>query len=287
MKNIKKWFIYTLYVLGLALLFLYLCFPSESFTRYAEHLAGAAAPGLEVSVEGLGPGFPPSMTAKKMELSYRESEPVLFENLEITPVYLDFLIGKPFFSIRTEAAEGLIKGRVGTKSASEKDGRQISLQMDLNGLRTGALSPVLEVISGYTAEGGLEGRIEYTGTSDLQGTGSAVFGLGEGVLNLNPSFYGFEKIEFSQMQSEMEIKDRNLSITDLSFSGRQFSLKGSGRIIMSFPVEESRVNFSAKVTPHSAMRKSIGNMLPERYKGQDEIPVRITGTVGRPNLSLR
>ncbi|MCF8110778.1 MAG: type II secretion system protein GspN [Desulfobacteraceae bacterium] len=287
MKNIKKWIAYILYILGLALVFLYLCFPADSFKRYAEHLAARAAPGVEASVEGLGPGFPPSMSAKKIEITYRGSDPVLFEHLEISPGYINFFIGKPFFNIRTEAAKGLIKGRIGIKGASEDGGRQISLQMDINGLHMEALNPVFEKISGYTAQGGLEGKLEYSGSLDMRGTGSAIFGVGEGTLNLNPPFYGIGKLEFSQGRAEMELKNRNLNISSFSINGRQFSLKGNGRVILSFPVEESRVNISSRITPHPALLKSIGNMIPEKYKRQGGIPMRITGTLRQSNYSFR
>lgn len=285
MKNFKKWFAYTLYVIGLVLFFLYMCFPEDSFTRYIENLAARAAPGLETSVDGLGPGLPPSMSAKNIAIRYRGSEPVLLERLEVTPRYLDFFIGKPFFNISTEAAEGLIKGRLGIKDAFGEP--QISLQMELNGLRMETFDPVFKEISSHAVEGGFEGKIQYSGPFNLKGTGEAVFWLGEGVMRLTPPFYGIDKIEFSQAQAQMEMKNRNVTISDFSLNGRQFSLKGNGRIILSFPVEESRVNVSARVTPHAALRKSLGDFLPSKYKRRNEIPMRITGTIGRPNLSIR
>lgn len=71
-----------------------------------------------------------------------------------------------------------------------------------------------------------------------------------------------------------------------AFSG-SVSATRAGRIMLTTPFKTSRISVSATTNPHPALFKSIGEALAGKYRGKDEIPVRLTGTLGRPGISIR
>ncbi|MFW5975139.1 MAG: type II secretion system protein GspN [Desulfosalsimonas sp.] len=283
--KIRKTIAYTLYIAGLALFFLYVCFPEETVSRYAEHRISSTMPGLQAAVGAIRPGFPPSMVARDIQIRYKGSGPFLLERLSLSPGYTGLVTAKPSFNVSSEAAGGTIRGSIATGQGSS--GADLALELDLKDLRMEELNPVFREITNRSMEGRLEGRIDYTGSSDMNGSGSAVFTLRQGMLQLNQPLFGIEEIEFRQAEAKLKSENRRIEIPDFTLEGRQFSADASGRIMLSAPVETSRIRMNAAVTLHPALLKSIGGALPGKYKGREEIPVQIAGTLGRPKISIR
>ncbi|MCF8094219.1 MAG: type II secretion system protein GspN [Desulfobacteraceae bacterium] len=286
MKNIKKWLAYLLYVIALALVFLYVCFPSEAVVRYAEQRINAAFCGVEADIGSLGPGLPPAIVAEDIEITYKDTKTVLVNRLAVSPSYADLVMGKRFFNVYAEAAEGIIQGLLGIKEASGNS-TEISLNLDLKDIQIEEFNRILSLQVGHFVEGGLEGKIEYTGPPDVTGNGNAVLDLRKCRVRFNSTFYGMEELEFRSGKAVAEMKNRRVTISEFSLEGSQFSVTGSGNIMLALPVENSKIRLSARIAPHQALFKSIGGMLPAKYKREGEIPVRLTGTLGNPGLSLR
>ncbi|MGM0787440.1 MAG: type II secretion system protein GspN [Thermodesulfobacteriota bacterium] len=283
--KIRKISAYTLYVAALAVFFLYVCFPEETVTRYAEQRISSTLPGLHAAVGSIRPGFPPSMKANDIQIRYRDSGAFLFERVSVTPGYLGLITAKRVFNINAEAAGGSLRASIATGQGSS--GTDLSLESRLGDLRMEEFNPVLSEITNRSIEGRLEGRIDYNGSADMEGNGSAVFTLRQGRVQLNQPFFGIKEIEFRQAEAEMESENRRVEISDFTLEGRQFSAEASGRIMLAVPAETSRIRMSAVISPHPALLKSIGGALPQQYRGKEEIPVQITGTLGRPGISIR
>lgn len=284
-RKIRKIFAYTLYIAVVAVFFLYVCFPEETVTRYAQQRISSTLPGLRAAVGSIRPGFPPSMEARDIQIRYRGSEPFLFEHMSLSPGFTGLVTLRRLFNIRAETANGIIQGSIATGQGSS--GADISLQLDLKDLRMEEFNPVLSEITKRSIKGRLEGNIDYTGSADMDGSGNAVFNLREGMLELNQPFFGIKEIEFSRAEAELKTENRRVEISDFTLESRLFSAKANGRIMLSVPAERSRMRISAVINPNPALLKTIGGALPGKYRGKDEIPVQITGTIGRPGISIR
>lgn len=285
MKNYRKWLGYILYVIVLVVLFLYVCFPSDSVKQYAQSLINRPAAGVEVVVGALGLGFPPSVVLNDIDVRYRGGDPVNLERINIVPAYLKLLRGARSFNIYGDAAGGQIQGNLALPGSSG-DNANISARLDFRDLEIGSFH-ILETMGRGRAAGRMEGKIDYTGDLSGSGAGEAQLVARKCRIQLDPAPFGVKELAFKEVQAEMEIEQRRLTISRFSLDGTQFSGTGSGTLRLSAPIEKSRMNLSAEMTLHPPLLRSIGGMLPKKYTRKDVLPVRITGTLGRPGFSVR
>ncbi len=284
MKKAKKCAAYIFYVLALIIFFLYLCFPAGSVKRYAEYRAGRIAPGMQVSIEDLGLGFPPAMVMENLGMQYKDMGSFDFDTLVLEPDYLS-LFGKKralFFQGKTSGGE--VHGSLAAKHLLANQ-RGVSIHMDFSGIRIEELN--LENLAGKNSIAGiLEGKLAYTGDMRNKGKGEAGLKAGKCEIRLNPPFFGIKKLEFKQAEADLEIENSVLEIKRFSLDGTQFSGKGSGNIRLAKSVEKSRISFSAEIVLHPALLKTAGGMLPKQYRAGGKLPVRIKGTLANPEIFL-
>ena len=285
MKNYRKWPGYILYVIVLAVLFLYICFPADSAKQYLEFLISRPAAGLEVAVGSLGLGFPPSVDANDVDIRYRRAEPVNLERITISPAYLKLLRGVRSFRIDGDAAGGKIQGSLALPGSSGNSG-DVSARFDFHDLEIGSFH-ILETMGRGKAAGRMEGKIDYTGDLNGRGGGNASLDARNCRIQLNPAPFGINELAFQEVQVVMELEQRRLTISRFSLDGTQFSGTGSGTLRLSAPIERSRINLSGEMSLHPPLLRSIGGMLPEKFAREGGLPVRITGTLGRPGFSVR
>lgn len=269
----------------LAVLFLYICFPSDSVKQYVESLISRPAAGIEVAIGALGLGFPPSVVINDVDIRYRRAEPVNLERITISPAYLKLLRGVRSFTIYGDAAGGKIQGDLALPGSSGNS-RDVSAGFDFHDLEIGSFH-ILETMGRGKAAGRMEGRIDYTGDLNGSGSGEAQLVARKCRIQLNPAPFGVKELAFKEVQADMEVEQRRLKISRFSLNGTQFSGSGSGTIRLSAPIERSRINLSGEMALHPPLLKSIGGTLPEEYARKDELPVRITGTLGQPGFSIR
>ena len=269
----------------LAVLFLYICFPSDSVVQYVESRISRHAQGVEVAISSLGLGFPPSVVIKDVDIRYRRAKPVNLERITISPTYLKLLRGVRAFRIDGDAAGGKIQGNLGLSDSSGNSGN-VSARFDLHDLEIGAFH-ILETMGRGAAAGRMEGEIDYTGDLGRSGSGNAALDVRDCRIQLNPAPFGINELAFQEIQVVMELEQRRLTISRFSLDGTQFSGTGSGRLRLSAPIESSRINLSGDITLHPPLVRSIGGMLPEKFTRKGGLPVRITGTLGRPRFSVR
>ncbi|MCF8037202.1 MAG: type II secretion system protein GspN [Desulfobacteraceae bacterium] len=285
MKNYRKWAGYILYVIVLAVLFLYICFPSDSAEQYVESLISRHAPGVELSISSLGLGFPPSVVINNVDIRYRRAEPVNLERITISPAYLKLLRGVRSFRIDGDAAGGKIEGDLALPDPSGNSGN-VSARFDFHDLEIGSFH-ILETMGRGEAAGRMEGEIDYTGDLDGSGSGNAALDVRECRIQLDPAPFGVKELAFKAVQAVMELEQRRLKISRFSLDGTQFSGTGSGTLRLSAPIESSRINLSGDITLHPPLLRSIGGILPEKFTRKGGLPIRITGTLGRPGFSVR
>ncbi|MBS3754718.1 MAG: type II secretion system protein GspN [Desulfobacterales bacterium] len=285
MKNYRKWPGYILYVIVLAVLFLYICFPSDSVKQYVEFRISRPAAGVEVAVGTLGLGFPPSVVINDVEFRYRRAESVNLERITVSPAYLELLRGVRSFRIDGDAAGGKIQGSLAFPGSSGNSGN-VSARFDFHELEIGSFH-ILEAMGRGEAAGRMEGKIDYTGDLSGSGSGNAALDLRKCRIQLSPAPFGVKELSFKEVQVVMELEQRRLRISRFSLDGTQFSGTGSGTVRISAPIERSRINLSGEMSLHPPLLRAIGGMLPEKFTRKGGLPVRITGTLGRPGFSVR
>jgi len=272
-------------VIGLAVLFLYICFPSDSAEQYVESCISRHAPGVEVVISSLGLGFPPSVVINDVDIRFRRAEPVNLERITVSPAYLKLFRGVRSFRIDADTAGGKIEGDLAFPGSSGNSG-DVSARFDLHDLEIGVFH-ILETMGRGAASGRMGGEIDYTGDLSGSGSGNAALDVRNCRIQLNPASFGINELAFKAVQVVMELEQRRVMISRFSLDGTQFSGKGSGTLRLSAPIESSRINLSGDITLHPPLLRSIGGMLPEKFTRKGGLPIRITGTLGRPGFSVR
>lgn len=285
MKTAKKGLALLIYILALAVLFLYLLFPAGAVKRYLEFRANRALSGLEVGIGRLSAGFPPAMVLHELRFSYQGMDALKIERLSVAPAYLKLLDPGHAFRIQGLAGGGRIRGRARIDMSAASDS-QVLLELDFSDIAVDSLE-IIEALSRQSVSGKLEGRVDYKGDMVGEGTGSASLVAGQCRIGLNPPYFGIKELQFQRAQAELEMNRQRLQIRRFKVDGTQFSGEGSGTVILSRPMENSRIQFSGSITPHPGLLKIIGGMFPKQYLEEGGIPVRISGTFKNPAYSLR
>lgn len=289
MKNFRKWFFLTVYLLAVALVSAYYLFPAETFKGYLAFKAAQNHPDVSLRIGEIAPRFPPGLRLQAISVAYNGSELAAVDALDVTPDYLALLGLHPRLHFDGRAYAGRLTGDVALTTADGASAMTVAAR--LAGLQTAEMA-LIERLSGRKVHGTLAGTLELRreGTTAPQGT--AVLTLSNGKVDLLTPLFDLDSIAFKTVDAELTLDPGRLRINRCDVRGPQLDAAFSGAVTFKAPVGESGLNVNGTVSPHAVLmarlRKSLpGNLLSTAGAGGKRFPVNFTGTLEAPEFTLK
>lgn len=288
MGRIKKIVAYTLYIIGITAFFLYILFPANTVKTYIEYKIADLSPGVSIDIAAINPGFPPGLSFSDADILYRDEPAVRMDSARFSPAYLSLLSAGPGVKFSAAIAKGKVDGAIIMQTSGENPSAITRMHFEDIDLKDVHL---LSSLYPGRFSGLANGRLDYQGvasaTSQPAGTGSAELTISGAKIDFENPLMGLDGLAFSRITADAEMKNDQVTINRMDMEGSQFSASGSGILSLRHPVASSRLDLEGVITLHPELMRSLGPLLPKQYLKNDEIAVRITGTVAEPRYSVR
>jgi len=287
MKPSKTTILYTLYITGITLFFLWYLFPSDTLKGYLAYRLSQSRPDVTVTIDRLSPVLPPGIKLHEVDITHRNAVVLEVKSLKVVPGLASLIHGPTTLSFKGDIYEGTLSGR-----AEIGDPKEGGLKVDGNiaGVQVQQI-PVLQQLSVHEIAGGLGGEFVYTaGETTPKLTGK--LRLSACRLELANAIFNQDTFEFKNVDADLVLQKQNLVINGFSATGNQVDLKMAGRItINNGDSAKSGLNLTGTVTPHHVFLAKIEkdiplNLLRNKKSGQTAIKFRINGTLEDPGFSL-
>lgn len=286
---------------GIYLVFSFIClavlrFPGQEFSQGLTRSLNRMAPGISVD---LGPArlqFPPGIKFDSPDIFLSNGIVLPFEQIRLGFSPIDLFRGEKGVVFSGELAGGQIKGRL----KSGRENRLNSLEFTFDEISP---PPVSYDIPGTKTDISfqLEGQFSYP--SPLE-TGKARAGilLSNVVLEIDNRFFSnmgmdhvlFDSIELDLIPFDKGDKETRIRVLSCSAKGKALTLNLKGDInpgkMFSRAAEDWILNLEGYILPDPALVPKFAGVPTMarliRADNKNGIPIRVTGSVKNPNLSL-
>jgi len=269
MKTGLKYVSYVLYAILVAVVLLYVRFPSESFQSYLVQMAGRMDPPVIFSSRSLDPSFPPGLRLQAPVFSLKERpETAFFEALElsVSPGMGSLILGNTTWFFDARAYGGFINGHI----QPGEDGKIDSFSLSVKKVRIHEYAFLPHFGVGNFG-GTLNGNITYKGPPDriVLGDGAGDIHISEGKIDLLNPFLGLETIPFGKLDVRFTLKRGTINLTSVSLDGKGFQGSLSGTIRLNRIMDRSRLNLRGTIEPIEAFLETLkgGPALLSLFRG--------------------
>ena len=278
----KKWLSYILYVVGVTIFFLYYLFPGEAFTSYINHHINGLLPGYKISTNQAMPSFPPGLKLKSPAI-YNQNKPIIgADQLKIRPAYLSLLSDNKTFFVDGFAYDGHLGGSADIAFNSKQ---KLNLNLAFSDIQVSQIQSLSEFVA-YEITGAARGKIFYNNGEANNDKGNAEITISDSSIKFTPSLFGIDQVSFTTIDAEFELINRKITLNRFEINGRQLSGDATGSINLAHPITKSRINIKGQIKPHPTLIKEVGSIFSKKMKNGG-IPFRISGTLARPDFSLK
>ena len=287
MKPSKTTFLYTAYIIGITLFFLWYLFPSDAFKDYLAYRLSQGNPDVTVTIDRISPVLPPGLKLHEVDIMHRNMLVMELKSLKVMPGLGSLLSDTTRINFKGDIYEGTLSGR-----ADIGDPRESGLKIEGNiaGVQVQEIS-ALQRWSVHDIAGRLGGNFIYTdGKATPQVTGKLT--VSDCRVELASDIFNQDTFEFKQLEADLVLQNRNLVINGISAAGSQLNLNVAGRIqLNNGDIAKNALNLTGTVTPHhvfwAKIEKDIPvNFLRKKKSGQMAIKFKINGTMEDPVFSL-
>ncbi len=269
MKTGLKYAGYALYAISVAVVLLYVRFPSETFQSYLVQVAGRMDPQVIFSTRSLDPSFPPGLRLQEPVFSLKQRPKTAFfkaQELSVNPGMGSLILGNTTWFFDARAYGGIINGHILSGEDGEIDG--FSLSLEKVRIHEYAFLPQF----GMGDLGGtLKGNITYKGPPDriVLGDGAGDIHISEGKIDLLNPFLGLETIPFGKLNARFTLKKGTVNLTSVSLDGKGFQGSVSGTIRLDRIMGRSRLNLRGTIEPIEAFLGTLkgGPALLNLFRG--------------------
>ena len=284
----KKWFFYITYVLIILAAFLYLLFPSEEIKSYLIQQAGQIAPETSVDIGKIKPRFPPGLKFSDMEIALRNKSVIDAREINIIPRYLSLFSDNKIFAVKGVVYQGPFYGEASVANVSKPE---YGADITFDAVEVNEIS-ALSDLTPHQMYGNAEGHVKYNSKNGLYGNGEAEVVINDCRVELNPPLFGFKDLALGRVNAVIELQNREVSIKEITVNGKQVSGSATGAIGLRRPLPLSTVQLNGQIKPHPSLIKELSRVVPaqllaRRDYAENGIPFRISGTIERPNFSLK
>jgi len=279
----RNWFLYSLYAVVLAGIFVYYLFPAERLKTFVVLQANRIYPAGRVSVDTAGLVFPPGVRLHTVRLDHAAGPVLLADDVAIYPHLKSLLSDRKVFSFQMTAHEGLVSG------TAEMQGRQVvSVDAVVSGMNLSGI-PVLQQLSAGRIEGILAATIAYAAGVGKPETVNAAVDIRQMAVALMPPFLGLDHVRFEKVHADALLRNQRLEVSRIDLTGDQIEGTLAGTASLSQDLMQSVVNMSGTIMPQKQfLDKSVfrnsGSFLAG-LKAKGGLPIRISGPLGALQVS--
>lgn len=285
----KKKIVYPGYIIIVTVFFLYYLFPGDAVTAYINYQINNKSPGVQMSIKELKPSFPPGMKLLSPNLLHQNQSLIAADFLEVIPSYFSLFSKDKIFFITGDIYEGALDSSI--RIANISTNPAFDLNASFESIQISHI-PAIKEFESYQISGIADGNIVYGNTEVPAGKGSAGIIITDSTVRFVPALFGIDQLVFKTINADFEIINQRVTLKKLDVDSREISAHASGSIILRNPVNKSTINIRGEIKPHPTFIKQLGNILPvdmitKKKSKTGGIPFRITGSLDRPNFSLK
>ncbi|MGD2098440.1 MAG: type II secretion system protein GspN [Desulfobacterales bacterium] len=286
MKFFKTRFAWAAYIIGAALVFLYVLFPSELAKEYVANLIRRVHPNLTMEIGRLKLGFPPALSLYDVSVYHSGRTIADLENLKITPNILSLFLATTRISFKGNGYGGNFKGAVDI--IKNADDREIVMDADLAGIQVDRLE-ALQVLTTQRLSGILEGTVTLTTQVPQQALSGDLI-LTDGKIELSPPLLAQRELTFDSIEAQLIFNGRSLTIEHCELIGNQFDGEVAGSIRIGQHSSSKILDLTGNIRPHAELLARMGDRVPKLLKNQNlqtqGVPFKIKGPVESPTYSF-
>jgi type II secretion system protein N len=287
MKPSKTTLLYTAYIIGITLFFLWYLFPSDTLKDYLAYRLSQGNPDFKVTIDRISPVLPPGIKLHELEISHRNMALVEVKSLKVMPGLGSLFSDTTTVNFKGHIYDGTLSGRAEIGGAK---GGGIKIDGNIAAVQVQQIS-ALQQLSDHDISGALGGKFVYAdGKTNPKLSGNLT--LTNCRLELAAAIFNQNSFDFKNIDADLALQNRNLIINGFSATGNQLDLKITGRIKLnqSDPAKNA-LNLTGTVTPHHVFLAKIEKDIPidflrNKKSGQMAISFKIDGTLDDPGFSL-
>lgn len=202
--------------------------------------------------------------------------PLLFSDLQVTPVWTSLLSGSPAADLQADFAGGSVDAQI------TADGQ---LQLALQGIKVDTLQ---QADLPYRLQGELSGHLA---VADMA---TALNGKGDFTLQLHDSYllglelFGLpERLPLGLLQLAGKFNQRRFSIEKVLLTEGNIEMSGGGTLLIAETPEQTRLNLNLRLHPTQSTPDSLRDLLNlsgVKPTADGSYLLRVSGTLARPTL---
>jgi type II secretion system protein N len=281
----KKWFLYSIYAVALAIFFVYYLFPTERLKTFVVMQVSRINPALRVTVAKARLMLPPGVRLQQVQVDH-DNTPLLFaDDFAILPHLKTLLSDRKRYSFRMKSSEGEVTG------TAEIDGtRPAAIDALVAGLKLSGV-PFLKRLSANHIEGILDGKFAYVAASGKPEVLNINLDINKMAVTLGTPFFTLDQVRFDKVHADAVLRNRRLEITRVALTGEQVEGNLAGSVSLNTDLMQSVVNLNGTVMPQEQFLENSGVQVTGSVlaglKAGGGIPVRISGPLGDLKLAAR
>ena len=287
MKPSKKTLLYTAYIIGITVFFLYYLFPSEAVKDYVAYKMSRANPAISVTIDHVSPVLPPGIKLHDVGIAHGNKALIDLDSVKITPGLLSFFSSTKAARFKGRVNAGTVQGWAEVDSRSDQ--RTEKIEGTISGVQVQGI-PALQRLSAHKISGNLGGDFMIVGTGPNRSiTGKLT--LSDCRIDFDQPVIGLSSLGFSNIDADLVLHKGTLVIKKCRARGNQLDADISGTIALNRGGHQNALNLNGSITPHHALLAKIENSIPadflrQKKAGQTAISFMIGGTVEVPNFRL-
>jgi len=287
MRPSKNTLLYTAYIIGITVLFLYYLFPSDAVKDYVAYKMSLGSPDIIVTIDHVSPVLPPGINLHDVGIAHGDKVLIDLDSVKITPGWLSVFSSTKTTHFKGRLNAGTVAGRTQVDSRSEQGAEKI--EGTISGVQVQGI-PALQGLTAHKISGSLGGDFIIAGTwPDRTMTGQLT--LSDSRINFDQPVVGLPSLEFIKIDADLALSKDNLAIKKLSARGNQLDADISGTIALNEGGRQNALNLNGSISPHHGFLAKMKNSIPasfllQKTAGNKAISFTIGGTVEAPDFKL-
>jgi len=287
----KRWLGYTLYVIGVTILLLYMLFPAKAVENVLDSSIRRINRDLSFKAGTIRPWVPAGLriTAGNIFLAAMKQPILTMDSMYVGPQFLKLVRGEYSVDLHGRVYDGDVRG---TLQLGDQGTEIVSGDLAVHDL----------VLKGYPLpvdkfhsliSGRLNGAIAYgRASAEPAGGGASLeLNLSDGQLQLAEPIFTITSVDLQSIKLEAKVTQREATIIRAELAGQEFNGTLSGSILLDEDLNRSQINLKGTLEPqaefyrkHPDISELMKTMKKRTKRGQYFFAV--TGTLGDPKLRL-
>ena len=288
MKPSKKSLLYTAYIIGITIFFLWFLFPSDTLKAYLTYRLTQGNSDVTVTIGRIKPILPPGITLQDVGIARQGMTVIKLASLRVMPELLTLFSDRISLNLKGRGYQGNLNGHVELEGGSQKNG--LKIDGNVAGIQLQQIS-ILKQLSDHDISGSLNGTFAYTDSKPNPSL-SGNLSLSNCRIILAAPVFSQKSFDFKDIKADLTLQNNMLVIKKLNAKGNQLDLDLAGNVALNATdPAANNLNLTGTVKPHHVFLAKIENEIPtnllrSKKGGMSAISFRVDGTLDEPGFSL-